>query len=430
MRNSGIEHDFLLRLIGRRDPADDVLLQRNVQQLDWLRLFAIAPNDLYAYLGQRLTEFGLDGQCPMTLFEQTRNSRRATMAQWLRCGLELRQLAQAFARHDVNFRLLKGAVLAFNGYPDHSLRSMADIDLLVRPEDLERAVDLVHAAGFVCPDRVRYRSPFVDDGLPNRRVLSLPMQKPGTRSLIEMHTQLESTEPWFAVRPELMWEKCEETFVNGLRIKTLEKHEFLFHLVLHLSRHHLFDCGLRALLDIHLWVELHRDRLDWEWLASEAARRGYAGWVHLTLKMSSDLLKTPIPHSFFRRLPPLPQFERLQQLGYELIWAERKANYQIEFLVRVLAETNAKKAITLLSRRFLPYASRLDSVTIPRVETLRSSGLSLGLQRAAMDLRIKVPKYFRAWRSGSFRWSSLKEATRLMKGRAELQQILANRASL
>ena len=200
--------------------------------------------------------------------------------------------------------------------------------------------------------------------------------------------------------------------------------------MLHLSRHHLFDCGLRALLDIHLWVELHRDRLDWEWLASEAARRGYAGWVHLTLKMSSDLLKTPIPHSFFRRLPPLPQFERLQQLGYELIWAERKANYQIEFLVRVLAETNAKKAITLLSRRFLPYARRLDSVTIPRVETLHNSGLGLGLQRAAMDLRIKVPKYFRAWRSGSFRWSSLKEATRLMKGRAELQQILANRASL
>jgi hypothetical protein len=227
-----------------------------------------------------------------------------------------------------------------------------------------------------------------------------------------------------------MWANCEETFVAGIRVRTLEKHDFLFQLVLHLSRVHLFDVSLRALLDIHLWVELHKDRLDWEWLASQAITRGYADWVQLTLRMASDLLRTSIPSHFFIRMPRPPQFERLQQLACQLMEADRKLDYRVDFLASILGQASARKAIARLSRRFFSYGRRSNLVTVPEIETLRGSGVRIGLRRAASEVRIKLPRLIRAWRNGTLRWSSLKQAARLKRDRAELQDILATRMPL
>ena len=432
MREGRIENDFLWSLLGCLGPADVGVLKVCAKQIDWAHLFAITPPDLYGYLGQKLSALGLDSLCPIELLTQTVNFHRVTTAQWLRFSLEIRQLAHSFNQHDVDFMLVKGAVLAFNAYSDHTLRPMSDIDFFVRPECLERALDVVYAAGYTCPDRHSYRPPqcLALESFPNRIEVSVPLQKPGTRSLIEVHTQLAATEPWFRVNPELMWANCEETFVAGIRVKTLEKHDFLFQLVLHLSRVHLFDFSLRALLDIHLWVELHKDRLDWEWLASEAIRRGYADWLHLTLRVASDLLRTSIPPRFFVSMPRPPQFERLQQLACELMEADRKLDHRVGSLASILGQASARKAIARFSRRFLSYGRRSDVVTVPEIHPLRSAGVRIALRRATAEMRIKLPKYVRAWRNGTLRWSSLKQAARLIRDRAELQDILATRMPL
>jgi Uncharacterised nucleotidyltransferase len=432
-RDFSAEHQFLLQLLGRRDSAQDALLRRHATQIDWVRLFTITPPDLYAYLGYKLAELGLEGQCPALLWKRTLNYRRLTAAQWLRFRFELHRLVEAFTRHNVDFLLLKGGVLAFVAYPDYSLRPMSDIDLLVRPESLEEALELIYAAGFRCPERFKFANPVGLTGAARSRCarqceISVPLQKPGTRSLIEVHTQLETAAPWFPVSTCRMWESAEEADVDGLRVRSLEKHEFLFHLVLHLARAHLFDQGLRPLLDVHLWVELHRDRLDWEWFACETLRRGYGDWVHLALKIVRDTFKTPIPVSFFDRVPPPPEFERLQHLACEQIWAERRADYKVPALLFLaLSQPSAKRAILLLLRRVWPSRRGVGVPTVPPVETLRGGGLALSLRRAVTDVRVKMPKYFRAWRNGSLSWSSLQRTTRLAKGCTEIEQILINR---
>lgn len=425
-------HEFLLQLLGRRDSAQDALLRRHASQIDWLRLFTITPPDLYPCLGYRLAELGLDGQCPALLWEQTLNSRRLATTQWLRFRFELHQLVEAFTKYNVDFLLLKGAVLAFVAYPDCSLRPMSDIDLLVRPERLEQALDLIYTVGYRCPERSKFAHPVpiaqytAARSLPSQREISLPLQKPGTRSLIEVHTQLETAAPFFPVSTCRMWEGAEETDVDGLRVRSLEKHEFLFHLVLHLARSHLFSHGLRPLLDVHLWVELHRDRLDWEWFASETVRRGYGDWVHLALKIVRDTFKTPIPISFFDRVPPPSEFERLQHLACEQIWSDRRANHRSPgLLVFALSQPSAKKAVLLLLRRVRP--NWVNVSTVPAVETLQGGGLVLSLRRVVTDVRVKMPQYLRAWRDGSLGWSSLQRETRLEKGRAEILHILINR---
>ena len=230
------------------------------------------------------------------MLEETLNARRATAAQWLRLRFELRRLAAELARHDVEFLLLKGAVLAFLVYPDSSFRSVSHVDILVHSETLSRALEWIYAAGLRCPERCEYAHParLAESALPGEEI-SLPLEKSGTRALIEVHTQLESTEPWFPMTIAHVWQRAEEADLDGLQARIPDKHEFLFHLILHLARGHLFSLGLRPLLDVHLWPTLQVERLDWDRIASECIRRGYGDWAHLTLKIVCDTFGTQVP---------------------------------------------------------------------------------------------------------------------------------------
>jgi hypothetical protein len=427
------EHEFLLWLLGHRDSVQDVMLRRQSPQIEWVRLFKITPPDLYAFVGHKLAQLGLEGQCPAFLWEQTVNHRRLIAAQWLRYRHELRRLIESFSRHNVDVLVLKGAVIAFAAYPDHSLRPMSDIDLLVHPESLDKALQLTDAAGFTCPERYklahpgRFESP-ARSRCPGQSEISLPLQKSGTLTLIEVHTQLEMASPWFPVDTSRLWESAEKTQVDGLWVRSLEKHEFLFHLVLHLARSHLFDQGLRPLLDVHLWVELHKHRMDWEWFAFETLNRGYGDWVHLTLKVVRDLFKTSIPTSFFDRISPPPEFERLQQLAHEQIWAERRLDRRVPgFLALALSQPSAKTAFLLILNRVWPSRRGVNFEAVPPVEPLKDGGLVVGFRRSVTDWRERLPRYFRAWREGILSWSNIQRAMRLTRGSVEIAEILAGK---
>jgi Uncharacterised nucleotidyltransferase len=422
-----LELGFLLRLLGKSHSGQDALLSTEARQIDWQRLFAVTPPELCGYLGHRLSEAGLQSQCPPLLWEKARDARRATAAQWLRLRFELRHLTEQLMRHSIDFVLLKGAVLAFLAYPDCSLRSVTDIDFLVRPPTLTEALEVAYAAGFRCPERVEFAHP---QALAGSAVageeISLPLEKSPTRVLIEIHTQLESAEPWFPVPVGQAWERTEEADLDGLRVRILDQHEFLFHLVLHQARAHLFCLGLRPILDVHLWVKFQEKRLDWEWIASESLRRGYDRWMYLVLSIVRDTLGTPVPRYFFDRVPPPPHLDRLQQLAYEQIYADRHLDSLVPpRLAITFAQPSVVRAISCLLGRVKP--GRVANPTVPPLKMLRSAGLGASVRRFFNDAKVKTPQYVRAFQKGRLRWSNLQQAARLVKGRREIMNTLVTR---
>ena len=423
--NWSLEHEFLLHSLGRQWPENSLALQTTAPQLDWQRLFEVASPDLIAFLGFKIRENGLIRQCPPQLLLEADHARRATAARWLRLRFELRNLASQLKREGVVFVVLKGALLAFNAYPDSSLRSVSDVDLLVRAEGLAQTMRLIDEAGFRCPERHEYAHPrFLKEFVVPGEEISIPLEKPGTPALIEVHTQLDSTEPWFPVPIETVWEHVEEVDWNDIKIPVLDPHEFLFHLVLHLSRGHFFSLGLRPLLDVHLWVELQEKRLDWERIAEECVRRRYGDWMYLTLKMVSDCFSTPIPQEFFARLEAPLQIERLQVLAYEQIWADHRAQSVVPpRLAITFSQPSAGRAISSLFRRMGPEAS-FEGSTIPARNTSKNARRFKSLRRVFHELRFKVPQYLRAWRGGSLALSSVRRAARLVRGQEEIRSIL------
>ncbi|HZD79761.1 MAG TPA: nucleotidyltransferase family protein, partial [Actinomycetota bacterium] len=85
-----------------------------------------------------------DGQASELL-----NLHRAAMAWSLGVERKLLVLAEAFEVEGIAFAVLKGASVAHTAYAEPCLRSFADLDLLVRTQDYERACRLLGALGHV-----------------------------------------------------------------------------------------------------------------------------------------------------------------------------------------------------------------------------------------------------------------------------------------
>jgi Uncharacterised nucleotidyltransferase len=426
-RQFSLEQAFLVALLGRKDAGREQLLEIWSSQIDWRRMQQVTPPDLLAYLGHVLTQRGLINRCPPWFREQMLNRQRFTAAQWLRWRLELRNFVQAFHEHCIDLILLKGAVLTSVVYPDTCLRSMSDLDLLVKPVDAQRALRLIAASGFGCPGYYGSIHPeqFSGWSVPATAEIAVPLQKAGTRAFVELHTQLESAEPAYPVPTAGLWDGAEDVDLCGLPCRTLEKHEFLLHLIMHLSEHHAFEHGLRSLLDVHLWIERHHAQLDWQFIADQAVRRGYAPWVYLSLRMVRDALATPVPDAALAALGAPAQLAAMQQLAYEQVLAEgRMAGNLPHFLIRMLAQRTVSSAARLVLRRFLP---RLTATPAAKVRTLarpEASGVGLAVRRLLGDLRTRVPLYFRAWRAGRMRWSRLKRAAKLLRRADQLRELM------
>jgi hypothetical protein len=426
-RQFSLEHACLVALLGRKDAGRERLLDLWWTQIDWRRMQQITSPDLLAYLGHVLAQRGVINRCPPWFQEQMLNRQRFTAAQWLRWRLELRNLVQAFREHGIDLILLKGAVLTSVAYPDPCLRSMSDLDLLVKPTDAQRALRLIEAGGFGCPN---FHS-FLHPGLisircaPATAEIAVPLQKSGTRAFVELHTQLESAEPSYPVPKATLWDGAEDVELYGLRCKTLEKHEFLLHLIMHLSEHHLFEHGLRSLLDVHLWIERHHARLNWQLIADHVARRGYAQWVYLTLRMVRDALATPVPDAALTALGPPAQLAAMQSLAYEQVLAGgRMADSVPHFLIRTLAQPTISSAVRFIIRRLLPTRAALPVTMVRTLARTEVPGVGLAVRRLFNELRTRAPNYVRAWRAGQMRWSSLKRAARLRRRAVQLRELM------
>jgi hypothetical protein len=426
-RQFSLEHACLVALLGRIDADRRRLLEIWWTQIDWRRMQQITSPDLLAYLGHVLAQRGLLDGCPPWLQEQMLNRRRFTAAQWLRWRLELRNIVQAFREHGIDLILLKGAVLTSVAYPDTCLRSMSDLDLLVRPVDAQRALGLIEAGGFGCPDYYSSMHPEVFNGRsgPATAEIAVPLHKSGTRAFVELHTQLESAEPAYPVPTAGLWDGAEDADLCGLPCRTLEKHEFLLHLIMHLSEHHAFEHGLRSLLDVHLWIERHHGRLDWQLIANRATGRGYAGWVHLTLRMARDALGTPVPDAVFAALGAPAQLHAVQQLAYELMLAEGRVAGNLPFLLsKMLARPTISSAARLVIRRLLPRRTAIPAAMVRSLAQPEVTGVGLAVRRLLGDLRTRVPQYFHAWRAGRMRWSSLRRAAKLLRRADQLRELM------
>jgi hypothetical protein len=167
---------------------------------------------------------------------------------------------------DAGMRVLafKGVALAAQAYGDFSLRGAGDLDLLVAPEDLERAHHTLASAGWA--PSPSYPRPgqswawrhFVRTG--NEVLLS------SSQTDIDLHWHLVPTRGTFPAF-DTLWETRQEVSVDGHPTPTLSAYDALAHSSGHAAKDRWR--WMRSLLDVHVLASQSAT-----WLGADRPLRG------------------------------------------------------------------------------------------------------------------------------------------------------------
>ncbi len=144
------------------------------------------------------------------------------------------KVCDALGGAGVDYVPLKGAVIRQH-YPRESMRTSCDIDILVREEQLQSAIDALTQSGFSCGERNYHDISLYSSGNVH----------------LELHFNIKEN---IAALDAVLEEVWEHTQPSGGRCEYVFSPEFfMFHLYAHLYYHFVNGgCGIRPLMDI--WI--------------------------------------------------------------------------------------------------------------------------------------------------------------------------------
>jgi hypothetical protein len=270
---------------------------------------SVAPETLHPFLFLRLRNAAL----PPRLAAALKEAYRRAVLHDLRRRADLARVSAALDAAGIPFLVLKGPVLAATVYPERAARTMLDLDLLVAPEDLDRALQTMEAVGYRIPPQFAGVLFCAGDAPPLRH------DQPGGPTL-ELHTMLESlTDVPNALAVSAPRARRVEVG-PGLVVAALEPGEHFLQVAVHMSKKPRFRGELRSLLDVALLMR--HEALQWDAVLAESDARALGGWILLAATLAHELLGAPLPSELARRRPA----DELLVLAAEQLWRGRRSN--------------------------------------------------------------------------------------------------------
>jgi Uncharacterised nucleotidyltransferase len=194
--------------------------------VEWRRLLAQVRNErVIPLLADAITSGSFpasDAQLVEVLELET-----TAMAAVITLEATLVQVAETLARVHIPFRVLKGAAVAHLDYPDPSLRDFGDIDLLIHPDDLDRAIAILLEQGYA------RRFPEPRAGFDRRFTKSVSVVNPDGREL-DLHRTLAAGVFGLRLKIGMLWDAPSAEFtVGGMTLHALGATERFVHACYH-----------------------------------------------------------------------------------------------------------------------------------------------------------------------------------------------------
>jgi len=290
-------------------------IDEKLRAVDWESLVQFAVRQSVApLLYHRLKTVYTSVNIPARLKHKLQKAYLASGMQNTCLYSELSKIIKAFQNEKLPVIVLKGAHLAQNVYGDITLRSMSDVDILVRKTDLLKAEEKLLEMGY-SSSRVKE----IEVVCAKSQHIP-PVTKPGGLS-IEIHWTIESPTSPFTIDVDGLWKRAQPAMIAGVEVLVLSPEDFLLHLCLHSAYHHFFELGLRSLCDLLETTRYYRNKIDWTQVEHRASQWNAKKPVYLTLHLAKELLAAEVPNKLLNALKPKTFDERLMVCVKEHIFA-------------------------------------------------------------------------------------------------------------
>jgi hypothetical protein len=242
---------------------------------------------------------------------------------WYDNQLRFRSIApalHALSAAEVDALVLKGTAFALAFYPDMGLRPMLDCDLLVRPGQVGRALEVLEPSGWSA------RESLPQNYASHAQELDVWSTE---GAVIDLHWHIAQwlvppDDPWNA--DDQYWSRSVAIDVSGAPARALDPTDAVLHSIVHGSRH-----GWR---DAPQWIAdtvviTRAKPVDWDRLVDIALARGIALPVGYALRYLADTFAVAVPEAARQRLdvPTRPRSRRMFALtgrGHDATRAEHR----------------------------------------------------------------------------------------------------------
>ena len=276
----------------RKESLDKLLSSIDKERIDWSEFLNLIDRHrvhslVYRNIHKYATEH-IPAHVELALKKRSRKKSR----QMLNLTAELRRLSKLFAQHDIFMLSFKGPALSQQLFGNLGLRYCKDLDLLVKPEELDQAEQLLLSDG--------YRRQRLDFALTPRQKKAYLKQwhhvsyyHPERQIIVELHWRLCSNPHLLpSTYLQRMIETTQQLSIAGTQITSLSDEDTLLYLCLHGANHGWYR--LKWLCDVAQF--LHRDQaINWQaWVENVLALTLHRP-VAQALLLAHQLFDAPLP---------------------------------------------------------------------------------------------------------------------------------------
>lgn len=211
---------------------------------------------------------------------------------------ELQEILNSFDARDIRALPFKGPVLSAAAYDDVTVREYNDLDLLVHPDDIPAAADLLQSRGYEWRDG----TPRLDDaallGGPVTKAIVHEYELSGPEFDVELRWRVGDAERPFSPAFEDLWANRVSVAANGLSLPALAPADRLLVLAYHGTKHRWYL--LKWLCDFLAAMET--TAADWDQVLARVREHGVERNLLLGAALVRAVFDYDLPTSVADRL--------------------------------------------------------------------------------------------------------------------------------
>lgn len=288
-------------------PEDDRVIRELVEgPINWRRVGALAEREkLLPVLWNRL--HGHTAAVPPEIAERIHAQAAVTEFRMAMTETVLQDVLRRLAAENIHVMLLKGAALALTVYPSFAARPMGDVDILVHPEEAQRAWQCLVDAGWT--PELSGGEKFYEG---HHHLVALKDPK-GLQLVLEVHRAMLPVAGPFQLDESEVWGEAHTVPAGQSTPWVPASHHLLLHLCVHFGWSDMLLSGLgRTVRDVTALLE--PEAFDWPRFIQLARRAKASSCAYWTLRIARDLAGAGVPESALTAMRPRGQLGVAQAL--------------------------------------------------------------------------------------------------------------------
>ena len=236
---------------------------------------------LTAILYKRLEEIGETCIIPVEIIEKTRNYYLSNLVRNVPIQHNHGRILRLINEGGIEAIVLKGAHLSEAVYGNIALRTMSDMDILVKSSDILEAEQLILSLGYIHRKTDNKHSRY---------------ECPNDSTPLELHWHIVSPNIPANINIKDIWDRACQAEINGINALVQSPEDLLIHICFHAAFLHTFNqFGLRMLWDVKVILEHFSNLLNWEQVRKTASDWGVTRSIYLTLATAERVLNIIMP---------------------------------------------------------------------------------------------------------------------------------------